>query len=139
MLRAMQPWLTEVVKSMLISQLFSSNGRLCACELVNEKHVQRGDKGEHVALIQYALVVIENADIAESEMANASYGQSTADAVLGYKIRRKIINLSYQTKPDSVVGIMTIRALDVEIAAIEKLNTLAIRDRPGVAQKSVWR
>jgi hypothetical protein len=124
---------------MLISRLFSANARLCACAQVHEKHIQRGDKGEYVALVQYALVIIENADIADGEMAASSYGPSTADAVLGYKAKRNIINLSYQTKPDNIVGIMTIRALDLEIAAIEKFNGFTIRDRPGVARKSAWR
>ncbi|RYG11229.1 MAG: hypothetical protein EON92_11015 [Burkholderiales bacterium] len=123
---------------MLISRLFSANARLCGCAQVNEKHVQRGDKGEHVALVQYALVIIENADIAEGEMAASSYGPSTADAVLGYKTRRKIVNLSYQKKPDNIVGIMTVRALDLEIAAIEKLHGFTIRDRPGNARQRAW-
>lgn len=44
-----------------------------------------------------------------------TYGPSTAAAVLSYKTNRQIINRSYQTKPDSIVGKMTIASLDAEM------------------------
>ena len=44
-----------------------------------------------------------------------TYGPSTAAAVLSYKTKRQIINRSYQTTPDSIVGKMTIASLDAEM------------------------
>src|SRR5947207_10279060 len=44
---------------------------------------------------------------AADELAATSYGPSTSAAVLAYKEKRDIVNRSYQTKPDNIVGIMT--------------------------------
>jgi hypothetical protein len=47
-----------------------------------------------------------------SELEQSLYGPSTASAVLAYKQSRDIINRSYQTQADDIVGKMTMRALD---------------------------
>jgi hypothetical protein len=94
--------------------------RLNACEVQDSAHVQLGDAGDHVRRIQQALIRIDNAQIAPSELTSATYGKSTADAVLKYKTHRNIINKSYQTKADNIVGKMTIRSLDDEILVREK-------------------
>lgn len=115
---------------MLVSRLLSGNGRLQKCSVENPSHVQNGDKGEHVRLIQLALMVLDNADIADSEFSSSTYGPTTKDAVLAYKTKRSIINYSYQSKADAVVGIMTVRAMDAELAAREFINTINGAGRP---------
>jgi hypothetical protein len=50
---------------------------------------------------------------------DGSYGPATAAAVLAYKQKRKIINFSYQTTADNIVGKMTMAALDKEMLAAE--------------------
>ena len=39
--------------------------------------------------------------------------------MLDYKTKRTIVNRAYQSKPDNIVGIMTIAKMDTEMAAIE--------------------
>lgn len=123
---------------MLTSQLFSGNKRLVACSVSNPQHILTGDKGEHVALIQYALLVIEKAAITDAELDAGSYGKTTAAAVLQYKTKRSIINASYQTKPDNVVGIMTIKTLDAEIRLIERLQGRLDFGRPAAGKLTNW-
>jgi hypothetical protein len=57
--------------------------------------------------------------IAADERSAQFYGPSTAAAVLAFKKKRKIINTSYQKTEDDIVGIMTITALDNELAVFE--------------------
>ena len=64
-----------------------------------------------------ALMLLDSASIATSELAADSYGATTAGAVLAYKRKRNIITLSYQSTADKIVGRMTIASLDSEIAA----------------------
>ncbi len=53
---------------------------------------------------------------------NASiFGKDTAELTLAYKIEYDIIG-SYQKKPDDIVGIKTIRIMDIHIQHIESLN-----------------
>jgi hypothetical protein len=47
-----------------------------------------------------------------------TYGSSTANGVLNYKRKRGIINRTYQTQADNIVGKMTIAALDAEMARV---------------------
>ena len=103
----------------LQSILFRSDARLAACLVNHSRHVTKGDQGPHVAKIQCAVLMLEGGAISGAEAAGMRYGPTTAKAVLAYKTRRKIINPSYQTKPDDIVGIMTIRALDKEMALVE--------------------
>lgn len=111
---------------MLRSRLFSSNQRLQACAVSDPAHVVDGDTGEHVRLIQAALVGVDGADIASGERDGARYGASTAAAVLAYKTRRKIINHSYQSTANSIVGKMTIAQLDAEAADLESQSDAPI-------------
>jgi hypothetical protein len=45
-----------------------------------------------------------------------TYGPGTATAVLAYKTARGIINPAFQAQPDNIVGKMTIRRMDDELA-----------------------
>jgi hypothetical protein len=104
------------------SKLFRGDARLAACLVDNAKHVTLGDQGPHVAKIQCAVLMLEGGAIDGAEAVGQRYGPTTAKAVLAYKTRRKIINPAYQTKPDDIVGIMTVRALDEEMARAELLD-----------------
>jgi peptidoglycan hydrolase-like protein with peptidoglycan-binding domain len=105
---------------MLRSRLLSASQRLNDCQVRDSAHVTPGDAGDHVARIQQALIRIDRADIAESELSNTRYGDSTAAAVMAYKAARSIINRAYQTTPDNIVGKMTITSLDNEMAPLER-------------------
>jgi hypothetical protein len=87
--------------------------------------------GEHVYRIQAALFILDGSKIDEGELTEKHYGPSTAKAVLTYKTKRRIINFSYQTQPDDIVGKMTIAALDKQMYQYE----LAARDRNSCAGK----
>jgi hypothetical protein len=71
-----------------------------------------GATGDHVRQIQLALIRLDGASIAP----DGAYGPATAAAVLVCKQKRNIINRSYQTKADNIVGKMTMAALDKELA-----------------------
>ena len=116
---------------MLVSRLLSGDTRLQRCAVEDSSHVTEGQKGPHVRLIQLALSITDNADIAAAEFASSSYGPSTKAAVLAYKTKRRIINFSYQNQPDAIVGKMTITALDAEVAAREQRNLALGAGRPG--------
>src|SRR5262249_43278572 len=104
----------------LLSTWFRANSRLQRCLVSDPAHVTQGSEGEHVRLIQSALIALAGTDIELSELASSRYGPSTARAVLDYKTARRIINFAYQTKPDNTVGKMTIAALDTEMAGRER-------------------
>src|SRR5262249_14723300 len=101
-------------------QWFRGNTRLQRCLVADPSHVLKGDRGDHVGLIQGALLILDHSKIAGDELAQQLYGQSTAKAVLEYKKKRTIINFSYQTHADDIVGKMTIRSLDAEMVAQER-------------------
>lgn len=103
----------------LISRLFRSDATLEACLVRDAAHVVPGAIGEHVAKIQSALDFLDHAQIARDEVRAQQYGRSTADAVLAYKRKRRIINVAYQTQADNIVGKMTIAALDQEMVQLE--------------------
>lgn len=107
------------------SRLFRDDTRLAAVLVDDAKHVTQGDQGPHVSKIQCAVLMLEGGEIAGDEAAQSRYGPTTAQAVLAYKTRRKIINFSYQTKADNIVGKMTMRALDEEMALAELKDILA--------------
>lgn len=75
----------------------------------------RGARGDHVAKIQAVVMFLDGSTITEAELKAKNYGPSTAAAVLAYKRKRKIINSSYQTQADDIVGKMTIKSLDDEM------------------------
>ena len=81
----------------------------------NPAHILSGAIGPHVAKIQKALNILDGANLSEDGV----YGPATAAAVLRYKRKRDIINRSYQTQADDIVGIMTMAALDREMSEKE--------------------
>jgi hypothetical protein len=103
----------------LNSKLFSGDSRLGACSTTHSAHVTLGSVGDHVSKIQAALFMIDSVSIDSGELAARRYGSSTAAAVLKFKQKRNIINPSYQTQADNIVGKMTIQALDEEMVRIE--------------------
>ncbi len=104
----------------LQSKLFRDDKKLQQCLIYDASHVTPGAVGGHVKKIQAALALLDDVHIDRSETATGAYGPSTADAVLAFKQRRNIINFSYQTQADNIVGKMTIAALDKEIAQLER-------------------
>lgn len=100
----------------LQSELFKGDQRLEACLHFDASHVTPGTAGEFVTKIQKALFILDGAVIDPSEQ--GVYGPSTANAVLTYKKKRKIINYSYQTQADNIVGKMTIASLDNELVQV---------------------
>jgi peptidoglycan hydrolase-like protein with peptidoglycan-binding domain len=97
----------------LTSILFKQCQRLQACAVRDPDHVTPGARGEHVARLQKALNLLDDAGLD----LDGIYGPATAAAVLAYKRKRHIINPSYQTAPDNIVGIKTIAAMDRELNA----------------------
>jgi len=109
----------------LKSSLFSADPRHLACQTRDSAHYLLGQSGTHIGDVQAALNVLDNLHIAPAEWDAHRYGKSTAAAVLAFKQKRKIVNRSYQTAEDDIVGKMTITALDEEMARVEanaKLN-----------------
>jgi hypothetical protein len=109
----------------LQSKLFKEDVRLQQCLFSDPAHVQRNDKGDHVARIQQALRILmedDGIDIDDDELKSKEYLQSTVDAVQKFKDDRTIINQRYQTSADNIVGKMTIARLDKDILAVEKAN-----------------
>jgi hypothetical protein len=103
----------------LKSNLLSGDERLEACAVRDSAHILPGSVGTHVARIQIALAILDGASIDSKEAKSHTYGRSTTAAVLAYKKRRNIINWSYQTQADNIVGKMTIAALDAEMCVKE--------------------
>jgi len=124
----------------LVSKLFQGNQKLEACLVDNAAHLTLGAQGEDVAKIQFALFSLDTLDIDRTELVSQTYGPSTAAAVLSYKTKRQIINRSYQTAPDSIVGKMTIASLDAEMRG-RQLSFPGVGDcaltLPGVPQPFV--
>ena len=108
----------------LISQLFRGDGALEACLVNDRAHLVEGTRGAHIPKIQRALAVLDGALINVDEVSAALYGRTTARAVLDYKQKRRIINFSYQTQADNIVGKMTLAALDREMAASDNAPPL---------------
>jgi hypothetical protein len=103
----------------LQSKQFKGDSSLEACLVRDSAHVTQGARGAHVRKIQEALALLDGAVIDASEKSGQSYGPSTAAAVLAYKRKRNIINPSYQTTADDIVGKMTIAKLDGDMLARE--------------------
>lgn len=104
----------------LQSQLFRSDPKLEAAAVSDPAHILPGAVGQHVAKIQQALIILDEIIIDSGELQSSRYGSSTANAVLSYKKKRNIINRSYQTQADNIVGIMTIKSLDSEMLLQER-------------------
>jgi hypothetical protein len=103
----------------LQSRLFKGDRALESCLIDDRAHVVAGAQGAHVRKLQQALALLDGALIALNEVSGQLYGATTVAAVLAYKRTRKIINFSYQTTADNIVGKMTIASLDREMAKSE--------------------
>lgn len=104
---------------MLKSKLFKDDELLQACALRDPAHITLGAHGDHVSKIHTALLILDGVSVLATELKTKQYGKSTADAILRYKTKRKIINAAYQTAPDNIVGKMTIQSLDDELIKVE--------------------
>lgn len=108
-------------KPRLISRLFRDNDKLQRCLKIPQEHVLPGSRGKHVGLIQQALIRLGVAVISAPEIASQNFGPSTVRAVRAFKgPPRNIINKTYQSVPDDIVGQMTIARLDDEMDILEK-------------------
>ena len=58
--------------------------------------------------------------IDDAEISKNYYGKTTERAVLEYKTVRTIVNYSYQSKADAIVGKLTIAALDRQVLEYEQ-------------------
>jgi len=108
-------FVTEENAMPLKSFQFAGNQRFEQCLVIDSAHVVPGEVGPHVRDIQFAIEIIDNVQIDDSEKLAGRYGPSTAAAVLQYKKKRKIINRNYQSTEDNIVGKMTIASLDEEM------------------------
>jgi peptidoglycan hydrolase-like protein with peptidoglycan-binding domain len=100
----------------LKSRLLSGDQKLEAAAVSDPAHIKRGATGDHVRKIQLALIRSDGATID----ADGNFGPGTEAAVLGFKQRRDIVNRSYQSQADALVGKMTMTALDAEMVEVEK-------------------
>ena len=103
----------------LKSNLFRGDRALDACLVDHAARVCEGAVGSHVSKIHTALYAIDRLDVSADELRSRRYGRSTAAAVLTFKTRRNIVNTTYQTQPDNIVGRMTIERLDGEMSVKE--------------------
>jgi hypothetical protein len=110
----------------LRSKLFRDDMRLQACLISDPAHVVPDSVGDFVGKIQRALTLIDGAHIDAGEQSTRRYGPSTALAVLAYKRKRNIVNRSYQTQADNIVGRMTIESLDKEMAQREQRTIIRV-------------
>ncbi len=117
----------------LQSQSFRNDPKLEAAAVSDAAHIMPGAVGGHVAKIQRALILLDKAAIDPAELPGAGYGPSTAAAVLAFKQARNIINRSYQSQADNIVGRMTVAALDREMFQTEA-ELDAIKQKAAIAK-----
>ncbi len=103
----------------LRSRLFRGDPKLEAAAVSGPAHITPDAVGQHVGKIQQALIQIDAATIAGNELSTTSYGSTTADAVLAFKQKRDIVNRSYESTADNIVGVMTMAALDAAMVNLE--------------------
>ncbi len=108
----------------LKSNLFKGSRGLAACEVSDAAHFTVGKQGDDVGLLQMALFALDSLTIDRKELLSKTYGRSTAAAVLAFKTKRKIVNHAYQSKPDDIVGKMTVAALDRVLCGWESSRRL---------------
>jgi hypothetical protein len=104
----------------LRSKLFKGNPALEACLIDNTAHIKEGAGGEHVSKIHTSLFALDCLSVSSDDLGTRRYGKSTAAAVLAFKRKRNIINYTYETEVDNIVGKMTIAALDEEMLCKER-------------------
>ncbi len=106
----------------LSCKFFKGEQRLEECLVSDPAHILRPQQGDHVALVQQAIIIFEGDVIAGGDLGTRTYDDSTAKAVKEYKRKREIINKTYQTAADDIVGKMTIARLDKDLTAREQLT-----------------
>jgi hypothetical protein len=106
------------VRLPLRSKIFAGDPKLEECLVSDPAHLTLGARGEAVGKVQKALILLGEF-IGGDDLPKSFYGAPTRDAVLRYKTKRGIINHTYQSAPDGIVGKMTIAALDAEMRALE--------------------
>lgn len=102
------------------SDLFKNDPKLEACATAPQAHLRTGTPaGPHISKIHAALALLRpgGPGISAAEQSAMAYGPATAAAVLQYKKTHvpPIVNTSYQSAPDDIVGEMTIKAMDDEL------------------------
>ena len=100
-------------------KLFVDDANLEAAAVHNQSHIHRGARGSHVGKIQKALARLDDAVIDRAEVQANLFDASTERAVLHFKQKRNIVNRTYQDRPDAIVGIMTMSAMDHEMVEFE--------------------
>jgi hypothetical protein len=103
----------------LLSKLFKGDERLEACLIKDSAHLTPGTKGPFVNKVQRALAQLDGDIVTQAEVDSQTYGPSTASAVLNFKRRNNIVNRTYQTQADNIVGKMTIAFLDARLAKLD--------------------
>jgi hypothetical protein len=104
----------------LRSRLFAGDAKLEACLTKDAAHLVIGAQGDHVSKVQTALFLVDGLSVDASELKAKLYGRSTAATVLAYKKKRRIINRTYQSTEDNIVGRMTIASLDRDVLVMEQ-------------------
>lgn len=104
----------------LRSDELKDDPKLEGCATKPSAHLLIGTPpGPHILKIQLALERLRPSGpkISDTEKSAMSYGPTTAAAVFNYKSTHvpPIINTSYQSSPDKIVGQMTIRAMDDDL------------------------
>jgi len=102
----------------LQSKSFKDDPKLEACLVSDPAHIFRGAAGDHVRKIQDALIKTDGASIDRNELDRKFYGNSTAQAILNFKTNQKRLIRNYKGEFDDIVGVKTIRALDLELAGV---------------------
>lgn len=98
------------------SRLFAGDPKLEAAAASDPAHIMRGAVGDHVRKIQIALIRLAGAQLE----ADGQFGPRTEAAVLAFKRQRNIVNRSYQSQADAIVGKITMAVLDKEMVELEK-------------------
>ena len=104
---------------MLLSQFLRDDPLLVACYDDPARSIGEGDVGPHVARLQFAALSLAGGWISGVEVASRSYGPTTAKAVFGYNMSRRILRPLHGTSPQDTVTRETLSALDAEIVIFE--------------------
>jgi hypothetical protein len=118
----------------LRSDEFKDDPELDACATKPSAHLQVGSHpGPHISKIQLALERLRPSGpaISATEKSAMAYGATTAAAVLHYKRTHvpPIVNSTYQSAPDPIVGQMTIRAMDDDLFGTPLASRNDVADR----------
>ena len=118
----------------LISDEFKDDRALEDCATIPRKHLEVGSHpGRHILKVQLAIERLRpnGPMIDPAEKRDMRYGSTTAKAVLNYKATHvpPIINKTYQSTPDEIVGQGTIKAMDADLAGTPLPTREAVADR----------